>query len=189
MQASSLFQSDIIKKLKFGRPPNLSHLSVFREVISSEYESICAYFGCLPKINDIDLLKAQDHWIDDMESLPIAESTEPDHFKHAGWLCHWLRKKQPITQLTIHDDKKMEDWFEDSYNEVCAFVVGLKLVIFHECCEYDYSNEQIVKAAKRGAYIDILPDVALYLDHKNVSPHAIYLIYKAAMHSSPLDVV
>lgn len=188
----ALFQTNIIRRLKYGVPPRIAAWTLFDEVMCDELDSICSYFGCEPEPIRINLLEAQEFWVDDIDNVAIEEDEktqerlEPDHFKHAGWLCHWLRKKRPIGRLIIHDESKLQKYFEESYNEVCAFIIGLKIALFYECCERKMDDDAIVRVTQIGFLTEILPDIALYLNHKNVSPHAIYMIYKSIIHDSPL---
>lgn len=184
---SRLLQENILRLLKFGNPPDKDRWEFFYETIADEIDVIASHFGCEAQISEIKLLDAQTYWLNDLKRLMIDESIEPDHFKHAGWLCHWLRKKSVISSLKVFQEERLTEVFENNFNEVVAFAIGLKLVIFYECCERDLSDDSIVASTSSGLNVSLLlRDVAVYLSHKNVSPHAIYLIYKSLMHEIPI---
>ena len=184
--SAGLLQEDIIRSLKNGTPDGKTRWEFFYEVISDEIDQIASHFGCQAELSEIKLLEAQSYWLHDLEGLRVSESEEPDHFKHAGWLCHWLRKKSVISRLTIFQEERLTDVFADHFNEYTAFAIGLKMVIFYECCERGISDAAIVRSARSVAVPNLIRDVAVYLSHKNVSPHAIYLIYKSLMLPIPI---
>ena len=181
-----LLQQDIFRLLKYGTPDGKTRWEFFYEIISDEIDLIASHFGCQAEISEIKLLDAQSFWLHDLKSLRVTESEEPDHFKHAGWLCHWLRKKSIISRLTIFQEDRLTDVFAENFNEYTAFAIGLKLVIFLECCERGLSDAAIAKSTASAGIPTLIRDVAVYLSHKNVSPHAIYLIYKSLMHQIPI---
>ena len=184
--SSGLLQEDILRFLKNGTPDGKNRWEFFYEVIADEIDLVASHFGCEAEISEIKLLEAQSTWLHDLRNLRVAESDEPDHFKHAAWLCHWLRKKSVISRLGIHQEERLTEVFEDHFNEYVAFAIGLKLVIFYECCERGLSDETIAKSVATSAIPALIRDVAVYLSHKNVSPHAIYLIYKSLMQTVPI---
>ena len=184
---SSLLQENVLRLLRYGNPPDKDRWEFFYETISDEIDVIASHFGCEAQLSEIKLLDAQEYWRNDLDRLMIDESVEPDHLKHAGWLCHWLRKKSVISSLKVYQEDRLTDVFENNFNEVVAFAIGLKLVIFYECCERGLSDDAIVASAGTGLNVaNLLRDVSVYLSHKNVSPHAIYLIYKSLMHEIPI---
>lgn len=183
--SSNLYRENIINVLKYGNPPGLSPYDAFGAIIGDEYEAIAAQYGCEVSPITINLMQAQDLWVQDIDNLGVIDSDEPDHLKHAGWLCHWLRKKKPIGELTIRDESKLTATYEKYYNDVTAFIIGLRVALFHECCRLGYSDEDIVELLAKHHYSDILHDVSVYLHHKNVSPHALYLIYRSLIQPSP----
>lgn len=182
-----LLQKDVIRLLKTGTPNGKDRWEFFYEIISDEIDQVASHFGCEAEITNIRLLEAQEYWLNDLAQLRVSESNEPNHFKHAGWLCHWLRKKSVVSRLKIFQEERLTDVFEQHFNEYIAFAIGLKLVIFYECCERGLSDDAIAKSVQTSAIPDLIRDVALYLSHKNVSPHAIYLIYRSLMLAVPIS--
>jgi hypothetical protein len=181
-----LLQEDILRKFKFGIGTEKTSEDVFYEVIADEIDQIASFYGCEADISVIKLLEAHSYWLHDLENLRVSESEEPCHLKHAGWLCHWLRKKSIVSRLIVHQSERLSVCFENHFNEVIAFAIGLKLVVFYECTERGLSDEAITASVAQSSVSDLLHDVAVYLSHKNVSPHAIYLIYAALMRQSPI---
>lgn len=182
-----LYRRDVLRILKFGQPLHLSEQAAFWSIISEQYDEIASTFGCEVELSSIKLLEAQKYWIHDLEHIAVDESEEPDHFKHAGWLCHWLRKKMPASKIIIHDETKLTNTFEEYYSEVIAFTIGFRLVLFHECCARGYDDSMIVNTLNNYSTLSPLHDFLVYLSHKNVSPHAIYLIYKSLVAPSPFE--
>jgi len=184
---SGLYRKNILIFLRYGFPPQQPSEAGFLETISIEIDKVAAHFGCEPEIVPMNLLQAQQEWDGDLDKLEIDESEEPDHLKQAGWLCHWLRKKRPISKLYYRDESKLANYFEDYYNEASAFIIGLKIAIFHECCERELTDEEIKNVLADYDFSDILHDISVFLSHKSVSPHAIYMIYKSLLHKSPFE--
>jgi hypothetical protein len=72
-----------------------------------------------------------------------------------------------------------QDKFLLSPNEICAFLIGFRLCLYfslkHLIDESDHIGHEI---QARTLDANLKFDVATLLKHKNVSPHALYLIYR-----------
>ena len=67
-----------------------------------------------------------------------------------------------------------------SANEICAFLIGFRL-----CQYFDFeplieeTGEIVARIRKVNLEAHLLQDAATLLRHKNLSPHALYLIYRS----------
>lgn len=114
------------------------------------------------------------------DSLPKG-SNQPDHFKQAGTLAYWLRRFSPIIAFTAEDDDincdkdviELREFLRD-YGEVfLAFDLGLQI------CRFFERHKEGANTNARDPSLDIkyAQMICYYLKYKNVSPHAITLIY------------
>ena len=107
-----------------------------------------------------------------------------DHFKQAAHLAYWLRRTAPIVKMNCPDlkgnfgnvDSAREIHFKYG-NEYSAFTVGFDLCRFYEANKKG-SNPDIY-ASDYSMNDDYITVMAHFLKTKNVSPHALYLIYKS----------
>ena len=110
-------------------------------------------------------------------------SDGPDHFKQAGVLTYWLRRFSPVYELTSLSDnqklpsqqrKKLPEFFPNYYDVVLAFDLGFRLCNFVECNRK--KNPIQKKILSSDGYIR---QTCQFLKYKNVSPHALGLIYQS----------
>jgi hypothetical protein len=136
----------------------------------------------LPRLNE-----AYSYWIADLGRLGTHEldGSNPDHFKQAGHLSYWIRRTRPIIDMEVisietRADLSPEDAYKDEYklffnygNEYLAFELGFHLSNFYV----------LFDAKKPGKLVlpswDLIECACHFLNAKNVSPHALFLIYKA----------
>jgi hypothetical protein len=184
--AYTLFQKDII--------PQLTDRNFFIACIAYNYAKQANAWGCTAIMSERRLGEAYDFWIADQnrtlkEGMP--EGTETlDHFKHASFISFWLRRMLPINNTNAGRpvfavDPKIQNFFMRYGNELCALLVG-----FHICLFYEASLERVAGTLSvrkdRLEYLrkcripeHTIQDFVMILKHKNMSPHALYLLYKS----------
>ncbi len=150
-----------------------------------------------PKMVEYRLRDAHHFWVKDLERVKAAEDNLGeglDHFKQSGHLAYWLRRTSPVVEFVdmsggfneaVRDEVSCDNNFRDflfKYGmEYFAFDLPFNICRFHEIAQpgsSDWAEE-----------IDLPPDyvttICHFLKTKNVSPHAIFLIFKSLLLSSP----
>jgi hypothetical protein len=129
---------------------------------------------------------AQALWLRDVDRLDV-KGNDPNHFKRAGFLVYWLRRRVIIERCeTLAFSTSQQEIQKDLYtnvNELVAFLIGFQLCAYFALKDkIDESadiTEQISRLRLPVAYIS---DITTLLKSKNVSPHALYLIYASLFH-------
>lgn len=181
----NLIQKDILTLMREGDGENRP-VDIFVEVISKEIDEIAGNFGVTAHVSKEKLIQAWEVWDSDLMELNIRESEEPCHFKHAGWLCHWLRRKQPIYKLEPLLPHRRQDIFDDHHNEVIALTIGLRVATYYECCRHNLPKGSISASMRKVIDREYYTDFVNYLSHKSVSPHAIFLSLRSIFAQPPL---
>lgn len=142
-------------------------------------------------------------WRKDLRRVSHMElnGSELDHFKQAAHLCYWLRRSSPISDFADHlpdgaalsdKQKDVRDLIFRYGNEFAAFDVGYRLCRFFEAKRDDVtamllmtgptSEEQQKALSAITQFVleeDYVKTICHFLKEKNVSPHALYLIYRS----------
>lgn len=133
------------------------------------------------------LLEAHRSWVDDLVRV---QAREPelgdglDHFKRSGHLAFWLRRMGPIVEALdvmgmvseperdplTSDQLAFRDLLFGYSNEYTAFDLGLQF-----CRFYEEDNPRSLMTIDQNYFRMICH----FLKFKNVSPHALTLIYKS----------
>lgn len=112
-----------------------------------------------------------------------------DHFKQCGHLAFWLRRLSPIVEsydtlqnlgdsqgYPLNDDEKAFRKLLLGYvNEYLAFDYGYQICKYYEIGQEGGSERAQSLAPDREYY----QTMCQFLKYKNVSPHAMHLIYKS----------
>lgn len=142
------------------------------------------YAKLRPRFSARRLFDAHHFWTEDVKRLRdfSLNKKEPDHFKQSGHLAYWLRRSNPIVDYDVLGSANAEEeenrkLLFDFGGEYLAFDLGYMI-----CRHYETSG------LLSGTYPnDFNPgtvyvrDVCCFLKEKNVSPHALYLIYKSLL--------
>ena len=114
-----------------------------------------------------------------VKAIELRGVSEPDHFKRAAHLAYWLRRCSPVIEVNeelTHDFKnvdKLREFYFRYGNEFVAFDVGYQLCLYFEANK-EGAKHSLTDYKLTSEYIHI---VAHFLKTKNVSPHALFLIY------------
>jgi hypothetical protein len=154
---------------------------------------LASRWGCGVQLSVRRLGEAFDFWREDRTRTlaeGIATSVTLDHFKHASFIAFWLRRMLPINQTLVvsayksvredtdaNDDQK---FFLRYGNELCALLIGFQVCFFYEVGRR--RGVQPVHALDLRRYSlprQTIADFVMILKHKNMSPHALYLMYKS----------
>lgn len=189
--------------------PNINKISVeeFVNFIQNFYLKEAGECGFNIEIGELKIKESYALWQEDVDrvlSHAIQNSDSLCEYKHAGFISYWLRRRQIITNINIDSSEhsktiSLEEHFESLpnsmktyaqfYNELSAFRLGLR-ISFHyfiiKLKDIGSSKEEIESKiniiAKRVKEIEV--DMSVFLKQKNISPHALYLIYKTIFTST-----
>src|SRR5438874_2876380 len=124
----------------------------------------------------------------------IVTSVSLDHFKHASFIAFWLRRMLPINQSLVvskyksvpedtdaNDDQK---FFLRYGSELCALLIGFQICVFYEAGKTpqgaaDLHPDRLQNLKNYRLPQQTIADFVMILKHKNISPHALYLLYKS----------
>jgi hypothetical protein len=181
----SLYQAKALDYLRYGRPLGDGALvdpeSWFREAINDCFCEIGESYGCRVTTSRARMAQAREGWIQDVDRGKAEDSDELDHFKQAGYLAYWLRRRviiNAIDHLANRVDDASTKNFVQFGNEIASFQVGFRICLTYEA-EARGGPARVDQLSQ--IYLDpsFVLDVAKLLHYKNVSPHALYLIYRA----------
>lgn len=173
-------------------------------------------YGCHTTVSRTRLGEAYDYWAEDTRRTlkdGMPEGTEElDHFKHASFISFWLRRRLSINRiqllLSLGDLEagrftQEQILFSTYGNEISAFSIGLKICLFYHCNIIEQAGSQGGSGANTvtplhgdlKSYLesyqirkDFLADTVMILKHKSVSPHGLYLLYRALFPSEASDL-
>lgn len=186
----SLLQDGIIERLEDA--------DFFIQCMSRNYAILADKWDCWVSLGSRRFREAHNFWREDVdrvkrEDMP-AETKQLDHFKHASYIAFWLRRMLPIyfTNARPFDSKtavnkeNVGEFFKYG-NEIIALLIGFQICLFYESSRVVEHEKGITPIyPDRAAYLRgfkfphaLLHDFATVLKHKNISPHSLYLMYKA----------
>lgn len=188
----TLFQPDALDFMHYGQALEdgtvIPKEDWFSQALDEAYLDIADQYGCEVWLSARRLLDVQKLWEQDLANMIITDSDTPDHFKQAGFLAYWLRRRVVIEKSAEAEGKSpviYQDDFLEYSNEWCAFLVGFRICLPFEAARTPgpARMEQLQTLRLKPEY---LRDLAVLLHHKNVSPHSLYLIYRSLFY--PLRV-
>ena len=146
----------------------------------------------IPVLSKLRLKDAYGSWKNDLARVGDNEKhlTEGlDHFKQAGHLAFWLRRMSPLIEAYEIEGNYQDGQTYDvnglaidfrrllfAYgNEYLAFDFAFQIVSFYEHSRSDRTGNGTAVRLSRDYY----ETICHFLKFKNVSPHALHLIYKS----------
>ena len=183
----SLYDPELFSNLQNGAVVD-GHLhdglTVFRTLVAEHYNQVAGRFGTRLKFSYDRTDEAYEYWVRDIDRVYDAEDAVPDHFKRAGFLAYWLRRRQVVNHVMTAPEAQPPSGdrtrFLINHNEYCAFMFGFRI------CHYFSLTEKLGEGQDIAAHIgsqNLEPafvfDVSTLMKNKNVSPHSLYLIYRA----------
>lgn len=147
----------------------------------------------MPIFSELRLAEVFSAWRDDLNHVVAYEPhlDALDHFKRCGHLTYWLRRRTPLIEATdirglitfeggqilSKDQEDFRDLLFAYGNEYLAFDVGYQFCKFYEQHLGSPRAEHLVLSS------DYIQTVCHFLKFKNVSPHAMFLIFKSMFYS------
>jgi hypothetical protein len=181
----SPFQPQFLDYLKNGGPGEaggaISGDDWFREAIFRTFSDVAAKRQCTIQLSKRRIREARELWLNEIQNMKIAGGGEPDHFKQAGFLAYWLRRRVVIS--VVHEDTAFvgnpaQLQFFQRPSEICAFLLGFRI------CLYFAAGRKAT--AEREEYLSsieldnaFISEASVLLFEKQLSPHAMYLIYRS----------
>lgn len=143
-------------------------------------------YGFRVSVSKLRAGDAQAFWIRDVGRLDV-DGKDPNHFKRAGFLVYWLRRRVAVERcecsVMASDDLEMQERLFANINELCAFLVGYQLCAYFALKDkIDESSDIVEQIGRLKLPINYILDITTLLKNKNVSPHALYLIYSSLFH-------
>jgi hypothetical protein len=189
-----------------GSIPRLQDRAYFRRAIAQFYAMTAAIYGCSISLSDRRIGEAHDFWLADAErtlaSATSDEVTELDHFKHAAFIAFWLRRLVPINDIyfspPLEEGKAPEPkqiQFSRYGAEICALFAGFYICLSYETCAMaDREEGEPVSVISDATGVKRMPahfqsEFPRLLKHKNVSPQAIYMLYRGLFDQLEWDIM
>lgn len=171
--------------------PSMATVDGFRSVFKAFCCEILGEARLYPSLSLIRVDEARGAWQNDLHRV---RRNEPhlgeglDHFKQCGHLTFWVRRMSPVAEaydLTKNyadaeglplssDENALRELLFAYCNEYVAFELGYQL-----CCFYEVNKSG---GSARASSLQLSEDyywtMCHFLKYKNVSPHALFLIYK-----------
>ena len=175
----SLYDPQIFDCLRRGRDPFSAEVW-FHRTISRAFSEVARRYGCDVQLSADRLNEARLMWIAEADKFRVRGGGPADQFKQAGLLAYWLRRRIVIKhkeETGVPSPLPNEDFLHYG-NEICSFMVGFRICLFFETARKS-SSERLAELASIHLDPEFLRDVAVVFYEKNVSPHAVYMIYRS----------
>lgn len=158
----------------------------FSGVVTKHMAYLSDGLGVRVELCPLRLKSAHNLWLKDLKRVSENDmgNGNLDHFKHAGYLAFWIRRASPLIRIDFEEeafeklsegDQYYVDFLTQFGNEHLAFTLGYEICLFFEC--YKISAPKDPKAF--GFDSPFAHDINSTLKRKNMSPHALNLIYRA----------
>ncbi|WP_142252692.1 hypothetical protein [Bradyrhizobium sp. UNPF46] len=188
----SPFQPEFFDRLKGGGPDDagavLSGDDWFREAIFHTFSDIATKHGCTIQLSKRRIREARELWLNEIQNMKISGGGEPDHFKQAGFLVYWLRRRIVISIVregTGFVGTARQRVFLERPNETCAFLLGFRICLYFVASKRagPEREEYLSSIALDEAFVN---EASILLFEKQLSPHAMYLIYRSLFYDLKL---
>lgn len=164
--------------------------ALFNKVIESHVDFLLRPYQLCATVHEARLNEAHHYWVCDINRIGQNDFAGgvPDHFKQAGHLCYWVRRTRPVTDIEVivkstKTDLSPNDAYKEEYdlffnyiNEYLGLDLGFHTVLFYHL--YDKKNPRHASRGMLPSW-DFIECTSHFMNSKNVSPHALFLIYKA----------
>ncbi|WP_298362532.1 hypothetical protein [uncultured Litoreibacter sp.] len=188
MNQFSLYQDGIFRRLAEGSG-GLDREEFFLEVIDQAAKAVASKCGFEIELHPTRIQEAQDLWIEDIQSLTLdkkigGETVRACEYKQSSFLTYWLRRRLVVYSVSPKNpgDRDFDTLFKEYPSEYVALSIGLKLAAFHRFASApNFHGDALAEISDKGddMLFSLMHDALVLLHHKNVSPHALYLVFKA----------
>ena len=178
--------------------------TILQDIVESYDRFEDAYFGYvdavleearfMPQFSRPRLREVHHFWNNDLQRLEAHEADLThglDHFKCCGHLAYWLRRCAPMTELLdvagayLEEIRDLEpgskrlalrNLLQSHTNEYLAFDWAFQICLFYEQTKPPSGNP---RAKAELLTEDYVRTICHFLKSKNVSPHALFLVFKS----------
>lgn len=172
----------------------LQNAGWFRDFVEYQYKRVVFDMEPVsPVLSDYWISQAHLRWTKDVSyvSTKEYEGGALDHFKYSGFLCYWLRRCPPLSDICWNADLALagiryrhpKTILTQYGNVFAAFDIGLRICRYWESARTDIPYPTATRAKimtftipQRSEYIE---DVCYTLAEKNISPHSLNMLYKS----------
>jgi hypothetical protein len=177
-----LFQPRVFDYLRNGGPLRGQQVSAqewFDRAVAEAFKDIARRHGCTVTLSGDRLDEARKLWVGETNKIRV-DGEEPDHFKQAGFLAYWLRRRVVINRKEEGDDPDGPGvaTFLQFGNEICSFLLGFQLCLYFETGRIS-GEDRLKEIRETELTAEFVHDAAVVFFEKNVSPHAVYLFYRS----------
>jgi hypothetical protein len=170
----------------------------FRETFAEYGMHVLGIARFYPNLSKPRLYEAHGAWMNDLKRVQDREqhlTDGLDHFKQCGHLAFWLRRMTPVAELQDLDFGDAELPLNARENELRGLLLGyhneyLAFDFGYQICKY-YETKHLDRPSQRARELALSPDyyqtVCHFMKYKNVSPHALHLIYKSIFYFNGMD--
>lgn len=167
----------------------------FAAFVHHQYQQIVFGMEAVsPVLSDYWIAHAHYRWTKDMRYVSDKEyeGRALDHFKRAGFLCYWLRRCPPLTDLARNPDARFagvvhregrKALLVQYGNVYAAFDIGLRICRYWEAArtdiKYPTEERERIKRFNIPQGSEYLADMCYTLAEKNISPHSLNMLYKS----------
>lgn len=187
----SLFRSDIFEDFQNFRK--------FKYLVTINSALLARRYGCIVKVSERKIQNFHDLYLEE-RSRGLAQGSpknmrQLDHLKDAAYFCFWFRRSSPIGDvhfLSVLGERSgwpegiapadaTRDLFSLYADEVCAFVLSFWIASYFEYLlvrKEKLPELPLADTTESDTVYSHLREICSMLKHKNMSPHAIYLMLK-----------
>lgn len=165
---------------------NVSASQWFQTAVALEFQSIAAQFGCACEISEVDTEIARAFWLRDIGRMDIDGDGVPNHFKQAGFLSYWLRRRmvlrnpRPVVAYDSQVGKDRQMAFLQMAPEWASLIFGYNLCLFAESRKAPSDVSSYLRAMRVD--FSFAHDMCNVMRNKHISPHSLMMIYRALFH-------
>ena len=176
----------------------------FRDFVTYQYQTSLANTALEPRISEYACNLAFAQFTSDVKRMLASEyegEGQLDHFKQASFMVFWLRRHSPISEVFLKRPEqailpvkiRSEQPKEVHYyylNQNVSFDIGFRIIRFWEAQRKDsteiygreVSIEEFSMLGESTRNKSLLKDLVQTLASKSISPHSLWMIYRAFFH-------
>lgn len=178
--------------IKAGDLESIEDEATFIRFFGGYAEYVLYQARLLPRLSIPRVIEAHGAWCSDLKRVTDHEpqlGDGLDHFKRCGHLAFWVRRMSPVVEAVdttknladaegyaiSADEQAFRDLLFGYCNEYLAFDLGFQFCRFYELAKKGGS----VRAGQLVLSEDYIKTACHFLKYKQVSPHALFLVYKS----------
>lgn len=182
----------------------LKNLDFFRDFVNHQYRVSLSDTALEAEISEYACNLAYAQFSSDVRRMLASEyegEGHLDHFKQASFLVFWLRRHSPISEVFLkradqdilpirlrsHKPREVHYYY---LNQNVAFDIGFRIIRFWESQRADSADiygrdieiSEFTMLGDSNKNKGLLKDLVQTLSTKSISPHSLWMIYRAFFH-------